>query len=78
MRTLRILNLIAFIILVIGGIAWLAMGLFDANIVMAIVMGNGVIARIIYSLVGLSTLWLIFSSIYTGHIGFLNTERNDK
>lgn len=70
MRAFRIINLIAFILLTIGGIAWLTLGLFNGNIVMAIVLDNIVVARVIYSLVGLSSLWLLFAASYTGHIGF--------
>ena len=75
MKAFRILNLIAFILLIIGGIAWLTIGLFNGNIVMAITFNNVVIARIIYSIVGISALWLLFAAAYTGHIGF-PWERN--
>lgn len=75
MKAFRILNLVAFILLIIGGIAWLTLGLFNGNIVMAISFNNVIIARIIYSIVGISSLWLLFSAAYTGHIGF-PWERN--
>lgn len=75
MKAFRILNLVAFILLIIGGIAWLTLGLFNGNIVMAISFNNVIIARIIYSIVGISALWLLFSVAYTGHIGF-PWERN--
>jgi uncharacterized protein len=75
MRAFRTINLIAFILLIIGGIAWLTLGLFNGNIVMAIAFNNIIVARVIYTLVGLSSLWLLFSAAYTGHIGF-PWERN--
>lgn len=77
MRAFRIINLIAFILLVIGGIAWLTLGLFNGNLVMAIVFDNVILARVIYSLVGISALWLLFAAAYTGHIGF-PWERSDE
>lgn len=77
MKTIRIINLISFILLVIGGIAWLALGLFDVNIINGIVMGSIVARRVIYTIVGIATLWLIFAAIYTGHIGFVGMRRRD-
>ncbi len=70
MKTFRIINLITFIMLSLGGITLLAMGLFDTNILRSIVAGNDIAARVMYSLIGISALWLIFSAAYTGHIGF--------
>jgi uncharacterized membrane protein YuzA (DUF378 family) len=70
MKTFKVINLIAFILLCIGGIAWLTLGLFDANIVNWISFNSTTVARIIYALVGLSTLWLIFSVTFTGRLLF--------
>lgn len=70
MKAVKITNLVAFILLVIGGLNWLLIGVFDFNFVTAITGGVVALYRTIYSLVGLSTLWLIISSIWTKHIGF--------
>ncbi len=70
MKAVKITNLVAFILLVIGGLNWLLIGVFDFNLVAAITGGVVALYRTIYSLVGLSTLWLIISSIWTKHIGF--------
>lgn len=78
MKAFKILNLIAFILLVIGGLAWLVIGLFDYNIVQAIFFNNNIVMRIVYSLVGLSTLWLLFSSIYSGRILFPWQEEKNR
>ena len=59
---MKITTIIAFTLVIIGALVWLAVGLFDFNVV-AMVFGAGggaVVSRIIYSLVGLSALWLIF------------------
>ena len=59
---MHILQKVALVIAIIGCINWLTIGLFDFNIVAAI-FGAGssaMISRTIYSLVGLSGLWLIF------------------
>lgn len=74
MKAVKITNLVAFILLVIGGLNWLLIGVFDFNLVAAITGGMVVLYRIIYSLVGVSALWLIISSIWTKHIGFPGNE----
>jgi uncharacterized membrane protein YuzA (DUF378 family) len=51
--------MIAFILLVIGGLNWLLVA-FGWNLVSAI-FGAGVLAQIIYILVGLSALYEIFT-----------------
>ena len=59
---MKITTIIAFTLVIIGALVWLTVGLFDFNLV-ALVFGAGggaVFSRIIYSLVGLSALWLIF------------------
>ncbi len=59
---MKITSIIAFILVIVGALVWLLVGIFDFNLVSA-VFGAGssaVISRIIYSLVGLSALWLIF------------------
>ena len=53
---------IALTLLIIGGLNWGLVGIFDFNVVAAI-FGAGaeaVVSRIIYTLVGVSGLWLIF------------------
>lgn len=70
MRALRIVNVIAFIILLIGGLNWLTIGIFGYNFVNALSFGMTAIPTIIFILVGLSALWLIFTSIYEGRVSF--------
>ncbi len=64
---MKITTVIAYVLVLIGAIVWLLVGLFDFNLV-AFLFGGGaeaVVSRIIYSLVGISALWLIFTwSIY--------------
>ncbi len=59
---MKITTIIAFTLTIIGALVWLLVGLFDFNLV-AFIFGAGAsatVARIIYSLVGISALWLIF------------------
>lgn len=59
---MRITTIIAFCLVIIGAIVWGLVGIFDFNLVSAIFGGgaDAVVSRIIYSLVGISALWLIF------------------
>lgn len=59
---MKIISIFAFCLVLIGAIVWLLVGIFDFNLV-AFIFGSGadaVVSRIIYSLVGISALWLIF------------------
>ena len=59
---MRITTVIAFALVIIGALVWLLVGIFDFNLV-AFIFGAGgtaVVSRIIYSLVGISALWLLF------------------
>lgn len=68
---MRIANLVSFILLIIGGLNWLVLGLFGNDFVSMITGSQtGIISRIIFILVGLSALWLIFSSIINRSIIF--------
>ena len=49
---------IAFLLLVIGGLNWLLIGLFNWGV--ADILG-GSVSKIVYILVGLSTLYIIFT-----------------
>ena len=61
---MRILNAIAFVLTIIGGINWLCIGLFQFDFVAAIFGSQAMIgSRIIYALVGISALYLIYLAI---------------
>ncbi len=62
---LRVVNLVALILVVIGALNWLFVGLFGYDLV-ASLFANGfgtldTLSRIIYTLVGLSGVWLLFT-----------------
>ena len=59
---MKITSIIAFSLVIIGALVWLLIGIFDFNLV-AFIFGSGasaLVSRIIYSLVGISALWLLF------------------
>ena len=57
---MRVLNNLALILAIIGGINWGSIGLFKFDIVAWICGGQAsVVARVIYTLVGLAAIWCI-------------------
>lgn len=57
---MRIINRIALILTIIGGINWGSIGLFKFDIVAWICGGqDAVVARIIFTLVGIAAIWCI-------------------
>ena len=57
---MRVLNNIALILAIIGGINWGSIGLFKFDIVAWICGGQTAVAtRVIYTLVGLAAVWCI-------------------
>jgi len=63
-----IANWIAWILLLIGGLNWGLVGIFNWNLVAFCCMGSRIIERIIYILVLLATIWLIISAAIDGGI----------
>jgi len=56
------LDWIAIILVIIGGLNWGLIGLLNFDLVAAIFGGMSVLSRIVYCLVGLSALYMIYSS----------------
>ncbi len=60
--TWNAIDWVAVSLVIIGGINWGLVGLFDFNLVETL-FGNSSLTAIIYSLVGLSALYVIYSSM---------------
>src|SRR3546814_19855750 len=58
---MRTLNIVTLILLIIGGLNWGLVGLFEFNLVAAIFGEMSLLSQIIYILVGLSALWQIIA-----------------
>jgi uncharacterized membrane protein YuzA (DUF378 family) len=52
----KMIHMVTFILLIIGGLNWLVVGIFGQDLVMEI-FGTGTLAKVIYILVGLSALY---------------------
>lgn len=58
---MRVLNIIAQIVLIVGGLNWGLVGLFQFDLVAALFGGTGApLARIVYILVGLAALYGLY------------------
>lgn len=54
---MKIVDIIALVLIIVGAINWGLIGIFNFNLVETIFGGLSVITRIIYILVGISGLW---------------------
>ena len=57
---MKALHMIAFILVVIGGLNWGIFGLTNVDLV-AKILGTGMVTKVVYVLVGLSALVLVFT-----------------
>jgi len=55
----KVVHMVAFILLVIGGLNWLLVGLFDMDLVSKIFGEMTTLSRVVYILVGLSAIYEI-------------------
>ncbi len=62
MQKLSLLDWVALVLVIIGGINWGLVGLFQWDLVANIFGDMSGLSRIIYVLVGLSGLWMLFIS----------------
>ena len=56
---MKIIDKIALVLIIIGAINWGLIGLFQFDLVAAIFGNMTLISRIVYSLVGVSRIWVI-------------------
>ena len=73
----KVMNVIAFTILLFGALSWALIGIFNVNLISLIFMGyrswGSIVAHI---LIGLSAVWLLISSIVSnGRIQFVEDRR---
>jgi uncharacterized membrane protein YuzA (DUF378 family) len=56
---MRALNLVTLALLIVGGLNWGLVGLFNLDLVAALFGEMSLMSRIVYTLVGISALWQI-------------------
>lgn len=61
-RTMNGMDWTALVLLIVGGLNWGLIGLFDWNLVAAIFGTDTAISNIVYVLVGLSAFWCMYTA----------------
>jgi len=56
----NILNKVAIVLLIVGGINWGLFGLLEYNLV-AELLETGILSTVIYTLIGLSAIWEVYA-----------------
>jgi len=56
---MKLINILTLILVIVGGLNWGLVGLFDFDLVAAIFGGGSALSRIVYVLVGLSAIWQV-------------------
>ena len=59
-KTMKNVKFIAWLLVIIGGLNWGLIGFFQFNLITEIFGAMSTVARIVYALVGLSSLLLLF------------------
>ncbi len=67
---MKAINLITLVLLIIGGINWGLVGLFQFDLVAALFGGqDAMLSRVVYTLVGLSAIWQILPMARASRVG---------
>lgn len=66
MKSLTALDWIALVLVVVGGLNWGLVGIFNFDLVATLFGNMSVLARIVYALVGLSAVYLAVASFSFG------------
>ena len=73
---MRIANIIAYILVIVGAINWGLYGIFDFNLVAFVFDGARAVGSIItYCVIAVAGLWLIISPFVTGGVLWLKNHR---
>ncbi len=73
---MRIANIIAYILVIVGAVNWGLFGFFNLNLVSTVFSGARTVGSIIvYTLIALSALWLILSPMITNGVLWLKSRR---
>lgn len=57
---MKTLDTVALVLVIVGGLNWLLVGLFELDVVASLLGENSVLAKIVYVLVGLAALWMLW------------------
>lgn len=75
---MKIANIIAYILVIVGALNWGLFGFFEFNLVSTIFAGARTAGAVItYTLIALSALWLILSPFITNGVLLFRERRSD-
>ena len=60
---MKALNTTALVLVIVGGLNWLLVGLFEMDLVASVLGEGSVVARVVYVLVGLAALWMLWGAL---------------
>ena len=67
---MKAINIVTLVLVIVGGINWGLVGVAQFDLVAAIFGGqDALLARVVYTLVGLSALWQIMPLMRAGNTG---------
>ena len=61
MKNLSLLDTVALVLIIVGGLNWGLVGILDFNLVSALFGDMSAVSRIVYVLVGLSAVYMLLS-----------------
>ncbi|AOD15476.1 DUF378 domain-containing protein [Xanthomonas fragariae] len=65
---MKAINLITLVLLIVGGLNWGLVGLFQLDLVASLFGGQDApLSRVVYTLVGISALWQLVPLFRTNH-----------
>jgi uncharacterized membrane protein YuzA (DUF378 family) len=72
---MKAINMITWILLIVGGINWGLVGLFQFDLVAALFGGqDSPLARVVYTLVGISAIWQLLPMARATKVGQTRAE----
>ena len=66
MKNANVIDWIAVVLVIIGGLNWGLVGIFKFDLVAAILGDMSAISRVVYTLVGIAALYMIYTSTKLG------------
>jgi uncharacterized membrane protein YuzA (DUF378 family) len=73
---MKAINIVTLILVIIGGLNWGLVGLFEFDLVAALFGGqSAALSRLVYTLVGLSALWQLYPWTRALQTGEVQAER---
>ena len=73
---MKFINILTLILVIVGGLNWGLVGLFDFDLVAAIFGGGSALSRIVYVLVGLSAIWQVAPLVSAVNTAEVAAERH--